>query len=150
VKKPMNVLMVDDSAQVIERLKEMLGLLPGVEVVGWVADLPEALETVQTAKPDVVLLDLHLPSGSGLQLLETIKSQKLNSVVIVLTNYAFPQYRRKCVEAGAYAFLDKSTDFTKVPEVVAALLKPTDRASGPPPAPSLTSRLEHPVKVGSR
>jgi len=144
------VLLVDDSAEVIERLREMLALLPGIEVIGTVADLPEALEAVQTARPDVVLLDLHLPRGSGLQLLDTIKTQKLNSAVIVLTNYDFPQYRKKCVEAGAYAFLDKSTDFTKVPEILATLIKPADRPSGPPSGPALTPHLEPPVKIGSR
>lgn len=145
----MKVLLVDDSAQVVERLKAMLAPLPGIEIIGSTADLPEALQSIQTTRPEVVLLDLHLPSGSGIQLLRMIKNEKLTIKVIVLTNYAFPQYRKKCLEAGAYAFLDKSTDFTAVPQLLIALPKPDDPPRGSPPGQDLISHFEPSVKVGS-
>jgi DNA-binding NarL/FixJ family response regulator len=142
----MKVFLIDDSAQVFERLLEMLAPLPGVQVIGHAADIPEALLGLRTAIPDVVLLDLHLPSGSGIELLEAIKREMPATLVIVLTNYAFPQYKQKCLELGAHAFLDKSTDFTVVPEMIWAIANPDSPWQGFPP-PSLS---EAGTKVGSR
>jgi DNA-binding NarL/FixJ family response regulator len=138
----MKVFLIDDSAQVLERLEEMLAPLPGVEVIGHAADIPEVLPSLRAATPDVVLLDLHLPSGSGIEVLEAIKIEMPAIIVIVLTNYAFPQYEQKCLDLGAYAFLDKSTDFTSVPEMIWALAHPNSPWEG-----SLPSSLSAPRKV---
>lgn len=138
----MKVFLVDDSAQVIERLLEMLAPLPGVEVIGHAADIPEALLSLRAAIPDVVLLDLHLPSGSGIEVLEAIKREMPATIVIVLTNYTFPQYKQRCLGLGAYAFLDKSTDFTSVPEMIWAFAHPNSPWQGPSP-----SSLPAPMKV---
>ena len=146
----MKVYMVDDSPQVVERLKAMLISLPGVELMGSAADLPEAMYSIQALRPDVVLLDLNLPSGSGIQLLHAIRDAKLNIKVIVLTNYAFPQYRNKCMEAGAYAFLDKSTDFPAVPQVLTALTKVDKLVRATLDSEELASHSEPPLKLGSR
>ena len=142
----MKVFLIDDSAQVIERLMEMLAPLPGVEVVGHAADIPEALLALPSASPDVVLLDLHLPSGSGIEVLEAIKKEMPATIVIVLTNYAFPQYKQKCLELGAHAFLDKSKDFTVVPKMISAIANPDSPWQGFPPS----SLSEAGTKVGSR
>ena len=117
----MKVLLIDDSAEVIERLREMLAPIPGIELIGDAADIPEAMVMVRQTTPDVVVLDLHLPSGTGIEVLQMVKKELPSTVVIILTNYAFPQYQKKCVMAGADGFLDKSKDFTKVPEVIRAL-----------------------------
>lgn len=146
----MKVFLVDDSAQVVDRLKTMLMPLPGIELIGAAADLPEAMHSIQATRPDVVLLDLHLPSGSGIQLLHAIKDAKLDIKAIVLTNYAFPQYRNKCLEAGAYAFLDKSTDFAVVPQVLTALSQVEKLARASLPSEQLASHSESPLKIGSR
>lgn len=144
----MKVFLVDDSAQVIERLKEMLAPLPGVELMGIAADIPAAFIGLRAVTPDVVLLDLHLPGGSGIEVLKVIKKEMPATKVIVLTNYAFPQYQRKCEEAGADAFLDKSKDFAKVPEVIESLSQGGKHLPGSshPPGAMSPSR----VKVGSR
>lgn len=117
----MKIFLVDDSPHFIERLKEMLAPLSSVEIVGCAGDIPEAKRSIRTTVPDVVLLDLNLPGGSGIELLRALKADSPEVKVIVLTNYAFPQYKKKCLTLGAYAFLDKSTDFTSVPELLSAL-----------------------------
>jgi DNA-binding NarL/FixJ family response regulator len=147
---PMKVFLVDDSAQVVERLMAMLTAVPGIEVIGSAADLPEAIHLVRTARPDIVILDLNLPSGSGIRLLQAIKTGKLEVKAIVLTNYAFPQYRNKCLEAGAYAFLDKSTDFAIVPQVLIALSQPHEHPPDSPSTKNSASRSEPRVKISSR
>lgn len=149
VYRPMRVFLVDDSTKVIERLKEMLAPLPGVELVGTAADIPEAMPAIRVARPDVVLLDLHMPSGSGVEVLQALKQEMPAINVIVLTNYAFPQYEKKCMEAGAHAFLDKSTDFIKVPQVIQALSKQQGRLRPPHPSPGPESHSHRRIKVGS-
>ncbi len=145
--KVMRILLVDDSVQFLDRLKAILVSLEGIEIIGSANDLPEALQTIRTTHPDVVLLDLQLPSGSGMKVLQMVKNEKLDVNVVVLTNYAFPQYRKKCVEAGAYAFLDKSTDFSKVPQVISALADLQEKGRGRFPPDNLTSPSEPKVRV---
>ena len=144
----MRVFLVDDSEQVLQHIRAMLTALPEIEVIGSAADVPEAIQSIKTKRPDVVLLDLHLPSGSGMQVLRMIKNEKLKTITIVLSNYAFPQYRESCAEAGAYAFLDKSTDFMKVPEVLNSLSNPGDHPERPPSAQKLAFQSEPEVKSG--
>ena len=62
-----------------------------------------------------------MPGGSGIDVLREIKQNNQTPLVIVLTNYPYPQYRRKCMDAGADFFFDKSTEFDKVTEVLKQL-----------------------------
>ena len=58
-----------------------------------------------------------MPGGSGIDVLQEMKKNNQTPLVIVLTNYPYPQYRRKYIEAGADFFFDKSTEFDRVGEV---------------------------------
>jgi DNA-binding NarL/FixJ family response regulator len=117
----MNVFLVEDSAPIRERLAAMLEGIEGVSVVGQ-ADTPdEALEGILRTRPDSVVLDLRLIGGSGLDVLKKARPQVPATVFIVLTNHPDPQYRRKCMEAGAAYFFDKSSEIAKVREVIARL-----------------------------
>ncbi len=115
------VLIVDDSALIRERLKTMLSEIAGVEIVGEAEDKMEAIASNDRLHPDVAILDIRLPKGNGIGVLQHIKRDTPSVIVIMLTNYPYPQYRRKCMEAGADFFFDKSTEFEKVPEVLMKL-----------------------------
>lgn len=114
----MKVFIADDSTVLRERLVEMLSELPGIEIVGYAQDVPEALTSIKKLNPDVVILDIRMPGGSGIDVLQEIKKDKQAPLVIVLTNYPYPQYRKKCLGLGADYFFDKSTEFEKITEVV--------------------------------
>ena len=107
----------DDSLVVRERLVTMLNELAGIEIVGQAETVAEAISAIGKLQPDVVILDIHLPDGSGIDVLQTIKQDEPAPVVIVLTNYPYPAYRQKCLQAGADFFLDKSTEFDQIPEL---------------------------------
>jgi DNA-binding NarL/FixJ family response regulator len=107
----------DDSLVVRERLVTMLDELAGIEIVGQAETVAEAISAIGKLQPDVVILDIHLPDGSGIDVLQTIKQDEPAPVVIVLTNYPYPAYRQKCLQAGADFFLDKSTEFDQIPEL---------------------------------
>jgi len=117
----MKVLLADDSKLVRERLAVQLCELEKVEVVGEADYIPELLELIQRLKPDVVVLDIHMPGGNGIQALEAIKKEPGSPVVIMLTMLPYPQYRKKCLEARAEFFFDKATEFDLVMQALKRL-----------------------------
>ncbi len=123
----MRILLVDDSPVVRERLAALLAEVEGVEVVGQAQDAPEAVAAIRALQPDVVTLDIRMPGGNGIDALAEVKKLQPTPVIIMLTNYPYPQYRKKCLDAGADYFLDKSTEF----EQVAQILKRLDDESHP-------------------
>ena len=117
----MKIFIADDSAVVRERLVEMVSELPGIEIVGQAQGGLEAINAITKLKPDAVILDIRMPGGSGIYVLRCIKKGHVAPVVIMLTSYPYPQYRKKCMDEGADFFFYKSTEFDKVPEVLEQL-----------------------------
>jgi len=115
------VYVVDDSDFVRERLIEMLSELQEVEIVGGTGDPGEALAAIREMLPDTVILDIRLPGKSGVEVLRDLKKEKPSPIVIILTNYPYPQYRKECTEAGADYFFNKSTEFNKIANVLTGL-----------------------------
>lgn len=118
----MRVLIVEDSRIVRERLTAMLAdLAPGIEQVVEARDPAEARERFRSVRPDVVLLDVRMPGGDGLDVLQEIKRLTPSPIVLVLTNTPFAQYRQACAQAGADYFFDKSGDLAPMREVLRRL-----------------------------
>jgi len=117
------VLIADDSLVVGHRLMNMISEVGGIQVVGQAQSGSEAIELCERLHPDVVILDIRMPKGNGISALEVIKKTKPDTVVVMLTNYPYPQYRKKCKKAGADYFFDKSSEFEKVTEVLEQLLQ---------------------------
>jgi len=119
----MKVMIADDSEIVRERLAEMFSEVPGVKISVQAKDGQEAIRLIEEMKPDVVVLDIRMPKGSGIDVLEYIRNGlQPKPLVIVLTNYPYPRYRNKCLAMGAGYFLDKSSDFEKVIDVLEELI----------------------------
>ena len=118
----MKVLIADDSILVRERLVGMLSEFDQIEIIGEARDGLETMDAIRKLNPDVVILDLRMPKSNGTNVLKSIKKDVPHPIVIVLTNYPSPQYRRKCIELGAHFFFDKSTEFDKIPEVLEQLV----------------------------
>ncbi|MFM8322483.1 MAG: response regulator [Chloroflexota bacterium] len=128
----LTVLLVDDAKVVRERLVEMLAEVPAIGAIHQAWSVRSALELIRLTEPEIVVLDIHLPdpenrssSTNGIDVLLKIKEQRSREgglpKVIMLTNLTYPQYRRLCVRYGADFFLDKSSDFEKLPEVITEL-----------------------------
>lgn len=115
------VFIADDSRIVREHLVALLDELAGVEIIGQAEMGDQAISAIRRLRPDVVILDIRMPGGSGIEVLETIKQDKTPPTVIILTNYPYPGYRQKCLNAGADFFLDKSTEFDQIPALMARL-----------------------------
>jgi DNA-binding NarL/FixJ family response regulator len=119
----MKVFIVDDSALVRERIITMISEHPGIEITGQAENAQEAINSIRKLKPDVAILDIRMPGGNGIEVLRNIKKNNSAPTVIILTNYPYPQYRKKCIEAGADFFFDKSTEFHKIIEVIKKLIQ---------------------------
>lgn len=126
--KQVRVMVADDSEIIRERTVALL-IGEGAEIVAEAADGIEAIEHARSLSPDLVVLDIRMPRMSGLEVLAQIKSWDPAPVVVVITNYAFSAYRSRCAELGADHFLDKSTEFERLREIVADLVS-TKATSG--------------------
>lgn len=119
----MMVFIADDSDPVRERLIALLSEIEGAEVIGEARNYDEAVEGVRSLKPHVVILDIRMPGGSGIDVLKNIKRDSRPPVVLMLTNHTSPQYREKCMEWGADFFLDKSREFESLASIFFNLMK---------------------------
>jgi two-component system, NarL family, response regulator DevR len=115
------VLMVDDSAPLRERLAARLVNLGTVEIIGEASDVPQAIHAVLTLKPDVVVLDIEMPGGSGFDVLKVVKKVRPEALVIMLTNYPCAPFRWRAKLMGAEYLFDKTAEFEKVADVLRTL-----------------------------
>ena len=121
----MKVFIADDSALMRERMVAMLAELPGIDIVGQARDGLEAVDFIPKLKPDVVILDVRMPGRNGIDVLKQIKADKSPPLVIMFTNYPYPQYRDKCLQAGADFFFDKVADVDQLIHVLDTLAQET-------------------------
>ncbi len=119
----MRVFIVEDSVIVRGRIIVNLSSMKGVTVCGMSGVMEDALAGIEKEKPDVVIIDLKIFGGSGIDVLKRIKEATPHVVAIMLTNYPFAQYREKCDELGADYFFDKSTEFDRAFEAIAGLMR---------------------------
>jgi len=118
----MKVLLIDDSELIRQRLSQYLSTLPQVQEVLEAASQKDGLKLLDSYNPGLVILDISLPEGSGIHILEHIHTNKIATRVLVFTNYPFPQIEKRCLELGAEYFYSKSTDYERVKEVIRDIL----------------------------
>lgn len=112
------VFIADDSPIVRVRLVNMISDINGITVTGVADNVSDAITQIELLRPDVVILDISMPGGSGIDVLKKVKQFKDGPCVIVLTNFPLPQYKNICFEEGADYFFDKSDEFMKVIELL--------------------------------
>lgn len=120
--EPVRVFVVEDSAQIRERLLALLAEIDGVQVIGEAEGAPDAIARILSTRPDAVVLDISLAPGSGLDVLRAVHPQAPGIAFIVLTNFANPQYRKRCMDAGASHFFDKSTEMAEVKQLLSTIV----------------------------
>ena len=125
----MKVFIADDSGAVLKRLADLLDEVPSAQLVGQASDVPEAVEGVQKLRPDVLILDLQMPGGTGLDVLRAIRVDHPHLYVLICTNFPYPRLREECFGAGANFFLDKSAEFEKIPAILRELVHSETKSS---------------------
>jgi DNA-binding NarL/FixJ family response regulator len=112
------VLVVDNSIVIVDRLIPMLENMENIGIVIHAGTYQEAIEMLVEIRPDMILLDINLPDKNGIELLKKIREKDQEVIVIMITNYATPQYSRLCKKLGAQYFFDKSKDFELIADVI--------------------------------
>lgn len=114
----LKLLIVDDSELIRTSLRGLTADIPGIAAVNAAASLSQALESVRSHPPDLVILDLHLPDGIALDIIPALKELARGVQIAVLTNDAHACNRAKSLAVGAHWFFDKSTEFENLLDVV--------------------------------
>ncbi len=115
---PLMVFLVEDSLAIRARLAETIEAIDGARLAGEAGTVGAAIDGIRSSHAGAVILDLQLEDGSGLEVLKAVHPGSPEMHVAVLTNYATDQHRRACMDAGAEYFLDKSSDFPRIREIV--------------------------------
>ncbi|WP_405006429.1 response regulator transcription factor [Kitasatospora purpeofusca] len=113
------VLVADDRTVVREGIVMLLGLLPGIEVVGAAADGEEAVALVARHRPDVVLMDLRMPRCDGVEATRRIRAGYPGTEVVVLTTYADDESLFPALRAGARGYLTKDAGGEEIARAIA-------------------------------
>ena len=110
----LRVLVIDDHAIVREGLRRLLSKDNAIKVVGEAASRREAYIQIEHHKPDVIVIDLHLPDGNGLEVIAWARSgsQKLGIVVLTMSN--MPEHILASMESGASSHVDKAAPISEV------------------------------------
>jgi DNA-binding NarL/FixJ family response regulator len=116
------VLTADDQRVVREGLALLLGLMPGVEVVGSARDGREVLALMDTARPDVVLMDLRMPHCDGVEATRLLREQYPDVKVIVLTTFADDRTVLEALRAGARGYLTKDSGAAEIHQALCHVL----------------------------
>ncbi|WP_435853844.1 response regulator [Streptomyces sparsogenes] len=112
------VLVVDDQIMVREGIVLLLGLLPGIEVVGAAGDGEEALRLVAELAPDVVLMDLRMPRCDGVEATRRIRAGHPSTQVVVVTTYADDDWLFPALRAGARGYVTKDAGAEEIARAI--------------------------------
>src|SRR5690349_14654257 len=115
------VMIWDDHEVVREGLRGLIGRQAGMSVVGEAGTVAEAIETAARAKPDVVIMDVRLPDGSGIEACRTIREARPETKVIMLTSYADDEALFASIVAGAAGYLLKQTRGQAVTDAITSV-----------------------------
>lgn len=119
--RPLRVLLVEDSILIRKHLVALLEDSEGVAVCGEVDTEADALTALRVGRFDAVVVDLQLREGSGFGVLQHLKLHHPDLLAIVLTNSNTAAMRARSLALGAHHFLDKSSEFERVAELLEGL-----------------------------
>ena len=125
----LRIFLVEDSPVIRNALSESLEELVGARMVGWASNEQDAMEWLaeNPSDWDLAVVDLFLLQGSGLNVVKSCANRELRQKIVVLTGYATPQMRERCLAAGADAVFDKSTE---IDEFTTYAIDEVERVSG--------------------
>ena len=111
---PIRVFVVEDSPLIRRRIIDNVQALGSFDVVGYAEAEAEAVDAIARTHPDVVVTDIRLKEGNGIEVVRQVRaSDQPQPKIYVLTNYAYPEYKRQCALVGADGFFDKSSEYDR-------------------------------------
>jgi DNA-binding NarL/FixJ family response regulator len=117
------ILLVDDHPLVREWLTNLINQRSDFQVCGETGTAPEALQLVGSVQPDIVIVDISLASGSGIELIKDIKARQFDVAVLVLSMHDEMLYAERALRAGAGGYVMKSEATQKVVQAIHKVLE---------------------------
>lgn len=138
------VMLVDDHEVVREGMRTLVGRHKEMLVVGEAATMAEAIETAARTSPDVIIMDVRLPDGSGVEACRAIREARPETKVIMLTSYADDEALFASIVAGAAGYLLKQTRGQAVIDAITAVAQGRSLLD-----PEVTGKVLERVRRGS-
>jgi DNA-binding NarL/FixJ family response regulator len=113
----LKVFLADDSAPIRQRVGQMLSS-KAMQVVGEGETPQGCIDGILASTPDVVVLDVQLEGGTGLEVLKAVRRAQPAIAFVVFSNNSGPAYRKRYLAEGALSFLDKSTEFDQLARAI--------------------------------
>ncbi|HEX5480789.1 MAG TPA: response regulator transcription factor [Dehalococcoidia bacterium] len=117
------ILIVDDHDVVREGLRALLSRRPGFEIVGQAATVAEAIAEARHVQPDVIVMDVRLPDGSGIEACREIREERPDTKVIMLTSYADDDAVFASILAGASGYVLKQTRGSALADAIGSVAR---------------------------
>jgi len=139
------VLVADDQKVVRDGLAMLLGLLDGIEVIGTAVDGADAVRQALAAEPDIVLMDLNMPTVDGVEATRRLVEAGARARVVVLTTYADDDWVFRALQAGARGFLTKDAGAEEIQQAITTVAAGQAQLD-----PSVQRRLLEALASGAR
>ena len=117
------VMIADDHSMVREGLKQLLELDGDILITGEASDGVECLKLLEQSLPQVLLLDINMPNMNGLEVLEKIKEEKIDTKVIILTVHNEVEYLLRAVEIGIDGYMLKDSDSNELKKAILSVIQ---------------------------
>jgi len=117
------IMIAEDQAMVRQALVALLGLEPDIEVVAQAATGDEAIAMVRKHRPDVAVLDIEMPGGTGIEVARQLHQDGFCGQVVIVTTFGRPGYLRAAMTAGASGFLLKDAPAAELAEAIRRVAK---------------------------
>ena len=134
--KPITIVIVDDHTIVRQGLMKLLEEEKGMQVIGEGMDGREAVKTVQTLKPDIVIMDIAMPKLNGIEATRQIKQAGIETKIIILSMHDHSRYIRELLGLGVSGYLLKNAASKDIVKAITSAIKGETYLS-----PSISSRV---------
>jgi DNA-binding NarL/FixJ family response regulator len=124
------ILLVDDHPMIREGIEDLISDQADLEWCGAAADAPEAFQAVQDKQPDLVVVDLTLPRGSGLELIKQLRAASGDIRILVFSMHDEKLYAERCLAAGAMGYVSKQESPERLLEAIRKILQGKVALSG--------------------
>ncbi|TNF87517.1 MAG: response regulator [Gammaproteobacteria bacterium] len=111
---PIRTMIAEDDQRIAEIQNRFLEKMAGFEVVGMAHTLEDCAEMIEVLRPDLLLLDIHFPDGNGLEFLESLRSRKLRTEVILITAAKDVESLKKAMHGGVFDYVVKPLEFNRM------------------------------------